>query len=73
MPLDDLTIRTAKLGERLYKFHDKRGLFLLVNATSKLWRFLRREGERRGRKRECFGKGAALDPAQRLVKGTAAA
>jgi len=31
MPLTDIAIRNAKLGAKLAKLFDKRGLFLLVN------------------------------------------
>jgi integrase len=39
MPLDDLTIRSAKATSRPFKLADEKGLFLLINpAGSKLWR-----------------------------------
>ena len=39
MPLNELTIRSAKPREKPFKLADERGLFLLVNPSgSKLWR-----------------------------------
>lgn len=39
MPLTDLVVRSAKPKDRPYKLSDQRGLYLLVSATGRYWRF----------------------------------
>lgn len=39
MPLTDTAVRNAKSGEKPYKLTDERGLYLLVNAVGKYWRY----------------------------------
>ena len=39
MPLTDVAIRKASPAEKPYKLADGEGLYLLVNATGKYWRF----------------------------------
>lgn len=39
MPLTDTAVRNAKGREKPYKLADERGLYLLVNAAGKYWRF----------------------------------
>lgn len=39
MPLTDIAVRNAKAREKPYKLADERGLYLLVNAAGKYWRF----------------------------------
>lgn len=39
MPLSDTAIRNAKSSEKPYKLSDEKGLYLLINAAGKYWRF----------------------------------
>ena len=46
--LNDVAARKARLQEKPYKLVDERGLYLLVNAIGKYWRFdYRFEGRRK--------------------------
>jgi integrase len=39
MPLRDIEVRNAKLGDKPRKLTDERGLYLLINQAGKYWRF----------------------------------
>lgn len=39
MPLSDVTLRQAKPKEKPYKLADERGLYILITAAGKYWRF----------------------------------
>jgi hypothetical protein len=44
MPLKDVSVRNAKVGDKPYKLYDERGLFLLVNPNGSKWVALQEVG-----------------------------
>jgi integrase len=47
MPLTDAACRNAKPGEKPFKLADEKGMYLLVNAVGKYWRWDYRHGGKR--------------------------